>query len=435
MVAAHLLRRVFLLSALLLFAASIPAQQGGQQGGGGGGGKGGTGGGTSGGAQGSGQTTGSTTTPTTRTPQTTNQTQPGVNPNAGRQQQQMPFISGMVAMEDGSPLPIGVVIERICNGNKIKESHVSSGGQFSFQVGANTSMLMDASDSGWGSFGVPGASSQQGANMASLLGTGSTTALLGCELRADLPGYRSSTVILTGSQLMGRVIDVGTIVLHPIAKVQGTTVSLTSLRAPKDAKKALERGDKALKKAKLGEAETSFRDAVSIYPSYAAAWFSLGRIYQEQNRTQDARLAFSRARESDPNFVLPYVELARLAAVERNWKETAELTDHAVTLNPLDIPDGFFLNSLANYNLKNFDAAERSALKAQRLDSTHRLPLGHLILASILRQKQDLTGEAEQLRSYLKYAPQSSSAGQVQARLQELEKVIGPAATKEKSHQ
>jgi hypothetical protein len=82
--------------------------------------------------------------------------------------------------------------------------------------------------------------------------------------------------------------------------------------------------------------------------------------------------------------------------------------------------------------LKNFDAAERSARKAQRLDSLHRLPLGHLILASILRQKQDLAGEAEQLRFYLKYAPQSTNAGQVQARLAELEKVVDPLAAKEK---
>jgi len=201
---------------------------------------------------------------------------------------------------------------------------------------------------------------------------------MGCELRADLPGYRSSSVILTGSQLMGRVLDVGTIVLYPIAKVQGTTVSISSLQAPKDAKKAMERGDKALRKAKLGEAETSFRDAVSIYPGYASAWFSLGRIYLEQNRAQDARLAFTTAQEADPNFVLPYVELARLAAMEKNWQQAADLTSRAITLNPLDIPDGFFLNSLANYNLKNFDAAERSARKAQRLDSLHRLPLATL---------------------------------------------------------
>jgi len=70
---------------------------------------------------------------------------------------------------------MGVVIERICGGSKIKESHVSSGGQFSFQVGANTSMLLDASDSGWGGIGMPGTSSQQPAGTASPFGVNATT--------------------------------------------------------------------------------------------------------------------------------------------------------------------------------------------------------------------------------------------------------------------
>jgi len=340
----------------------------------------------------------------------------------------MPFISGVVVMEDGTPVPIGVVIERICGGNKTKESHVGSNGQFSFQVGSNTAMMMDASDSGWGEFASPGVPGMRSPEISSAFGMRGSSDLNGCELKADLPGYRSSTVILTGSQFMGRVVDVGTIVLHPISKVLGTTVSATNLRAPKAAKKAMERGDKALKKDKLEEAEKNLQAAVEIYPAYAAAWFTLGRIYQRQQRTEDARLAFSKARDADSSYVLPYVELARLAALEKKWEEVAELTDRALALNPLDIPDGFFLNSLAYYNLKNLDAAERSARKAQRLDSLHRLPLGHLILASILQHKQDFAGEAEQLQYYLKYAPQASNAGQIRARLQELEKANGAIA-------
>jgi len=295
--------------------------------------------------------------------------------------------------------------------------------------------MMDASDSGWGNPDMPGSAGMRTSGSPSAFGMGSSSSLMGCELRADLPGYRSSSIILTGSQLMGRVVDVGTIVLHPISKVQGTTVSLTSLQAPKDAKKAMERGEKALRKEKLGEAETNLQNAVAIYPAYATAWFTLGRIYQYQNRTQDARLAFSKAREADGNFVLPYVELARLAAMERKWQEAADLTDRALALNPLDIPDGFFLNSVAYYNLKNLDAAERSARKAQRLDSLHRLPLEHLILAYILRQKRDFSGEAAQLRDYLKYAPQASNVEEVRVRLQELEKVVSPVATKEQPQQ
>jgi len=43
-------------------------------------------------------------------------------------------------------------------------------------------------------------------------------------------------------------------------------------------------------------------------------------------------------------------------------------------------------------------------------------------LAGILNKKRDLAGEVEQLRCYLKYAPQAVDAAQVRARLQDLEK-------------
>ncbi len=428
MIRLRILSSFLLWSTLVLFAPSLSAQQGQKPGGGGSGG--GSTGGSAGGSTGSGGTTGNTSTPG-RTTQTPTPTQPGLNPNQGRQRQPMPFISGEVVMEDGSDLPMGVVIERICNGRKIKESHVSSNGHFSFQIGANISMVMDASDSGWGGIGVPGSPGAQALGSSSSSGMGFPSELAGCELRADLVGYRSSAILLTGSLLMGRVVDVGTIVLHPIAKVQGTTVSMTSLQAPKNAKKSMDRAKKALRKQKLDEAEKNLKAAVDTYPAYADAWFALGQIYQKQSRTEDARAAYSNARDADSNFVLPYVELARLAVMDRNWQEAADLTDHAIALNPLDIPDGFFLNSLANFNLRHFDVAERSARKAQRLDSLHRLPVGHLILASILGQRQDYAGEVEQLQDYLKYAPQASNAAQVRARLEELEKITGTVADKQ----
>jgi tetratricopeptide (TPR) repeat protein len=105
------------------------------------------------------------------------------------------------------------------------------------------------------------------------------------------------------------------------------------------AKKAMERSGKALQKRRSRRLRKNLQAAVEIYPAYATAWFTLGRIYQQQRRAEDARLAFSKAVEADANYVLPYVELARLAALERKWEEVADLTDRAIALNPLDIPE------------------------------------------------------------------------------------------------
>jgi hypothetical protein len=68
--------------------------------------------------------------------------------------------------------------------------------------------------------------------------------LIGCEIRAALPGFRSDLVNLIGRRSFDNP-DVGTIVLHRLGNVEGTTISVTSLRAPKDARKAFEKGTEA----------------------------------------------------------------------------------------------------------------------------------------------------------------------------------------------
>ncbi len=58
--------------------------------------------------------------------------------------------------------------------------------------------------------------------------------MMNCELRAVMAGFRSDAVNLFNKQLADNP-DVGAIVLHRIAGVEGTSVSATSAMAPKDA--------------------------------------------------------------------------------------------------------------------------------------------------------------------------------------------------------
>lgn len=340
------------------------------------------------------------------------------NPDPQFRRQQTIFISGSVVQDDGSPPPMGAVIERVCGGATTKEAYVSPNGSFGFQIGANNNVLADASDSS----PVPNSDPFESSRGSSFSGTGfgGPLRLVGCELRAQLGGFRSSVLLLDGKTSTG-VLDVGTIVIYPAVKIQGTTVSATSLSAPKEAKKAFERAERALRKKDLEDAEKNLDHAVGSFPKYAAAWYLLGVIREQGHRDDEARDAFSKSLEADGNYVRPYVGLARLAAMVTNWQEVAALTDHALELNALDLPDGYYLNSLANFNLNKIDAAERSALKLQRLDSTHRFPGVHLILAGICRSKHDNAGEAEQLRTYLKYAPQAQDADKVRSRIHVLD--------------
>ena len=77
---------------------------------------------------------------------------------------------------------------------------------------------------------------------------------------------------------------------------------------------------------------------------------------------------------------------------------------------------------MANYNLKNYEAAEKSALEAQKLDTKHTMPKVNHLLGILLAERRDFTGAAEQMRSYLKFAPAAQDAGDVRGQLAELEK-------------
>jgi len=337
-------------------------------------------------------------------------------------------VVGSVVMDDGSPAPATTAIERVCFGRTRKEARVDASGAFGFRVGGNNVVVEDATES---------ARPDQSGSGSSQFSGGSTRSdpslwagITGCELRAALPGHRSSVIYLKGAESIGQ-IDVGTLVLQPLSKVTGTTVSLTTLKAPKAAKKAYERAEKELRQDNPDRAEKHLQEAVAAFPRFAEAWYALGLIHEQRRRVEDARGMFVRAIEADDKFVSPYVELARLAGAERKWQEVADLTDRALALNPLDIPEGLYFNALANYNLLRPEAAEQSARKAQRLDTQHRYPNAHLLLAQILGQRQDHAGEAEQLRSFLQYAPSSPSAAGARERLEELDRTAGPLARKE----
>jgi len=327
-----------------------------------------------------------------------------------------PFIIGSVVMSDGTPLPTGVVIERVCSGQAKREAYVDVNGNFSFQLGAGY-VLPDASDPGQLSTSDPG-----GSVFGSMTGNAARmpVAYADCELRAQLGGYRSTSIRLDPSRLMGQA-DVGTIVLRPIARAPGITVSVTELSAPGKAKKSLQKAEAAIRRNEWQRAQEDLREALRSSPGFAPAWLRLGQVLEQTCRNDEAREAFSKAIAADANFVPPYVELARLAAQDRSWQEAADLAEYAAQLNPLDFPAAFYLDGMANLYLGRLDAAENSVHKAQRIDSQNRLPQTHLLLASILHRKKDHAAEIIQLRDYLRLAPHAADAEMVRSQLQVLE--------------
>ena len=367
---------------------------------------------------------------------------PGLDP---RQQQQIPemvrpiFISGKVMLEDGTPPQESVVIERVCSGNARPEGYTDSKGRFSFEVGRNQGMFSDASygndrdpfsNASSGGFGsAPGGGRTMGGGGGSnpMARQQMERELMGCDIVAKLAGYRSEAVSMAGRRSMDNP-DIGTIVLRRIANVEGLATSMTTLMAPKDARKAYDKGRELMKKNKLAEAQKELDKAVELHPKFAIAWFELGRLHLTANKTDEAKAAFGKALEADPKYVNPYMPLSQMAAGALKWEEAAELTGKLIRLNPVDFPQAFLINGVANYNLKKYDEAEKSAQEAVKMDAQHRMPKAHHLLGALLAEKGELEPAANQLRNYLKFSPQAGDADGVRKMITEIESRLGANA-------
>jgi tetratricopeptide (TPR) repeat protein len=301
------------------------------------------------------------------------------------------FLYGKVVMPDGTTPPNQVVIERICvGGNARPQTYADSHGNFSFQIGQTQDMLPDATVSRGSP--TPGTTNNS---------QSSTFNLSNCDLRASLAGYRSDVVSLAGRRSMDDG-NVGTIFLHRLGNVEGLTTSATSALAPKDARKAFEKGLEAVKKSKVDEAQADFQKATELYPRYASAWFELGRAYEHREHLTEARDAFAKAIAADSKYVNPYEHLYVIAMKEQKWEDVASITQQVMRLNPYEFPLSVYYNAVANLQLGKFDVAEKSAREAASMESATKNPKINYILGVILIQKQDYKGAAEYLRTYLK---------------------------------
>jgi tetratricopeptide (TPR) repeat protein len=389
--------------------------------------KGGTG--TSAGGTTTGSSTTTTTAPTTRPTLPTTTTPP---PTQSTQPPQTIFLSGRVMMEDGSAPSESVVIERVCSGSPHSEGYTDSKGYFSIRLGEqNNGVMHDASeDMTSGSMGNPSTFNSVANPSVTSRSQFGENRYFDCDLRARLAGYRSQSISLANRRPMDTP-DIGVILLHRLGASEGTTVSAVALAAPKEARKAYEKGLEALKKHKPEDAVRDFQKTVEIYPKHAAAWIELGHYRLAQNDTVEARAYFQKAVEADPKYAAPYMELAAIEYKAEHWPVLLELTDKIIQLDSFDYPQAHFLNALANYRLSNFDAAEKSAREALRLDTRKQYVATMHLLGVILAQKQDYPGAAEQLKAYLKEAPQASDVATVKGQLAQVERVL---AAKQQEH-
>lgn len=331
------------------------------------------------------------------------------------------LVSGKVAIDDGTPLPDPAAIQSVCQGRTHIEAYTDSRGRFSFQIKSpsinrNDAITHDATDSSSTML------VRESLDTATKDANQMYTFLRDCQLRAVVPGFTSSIVeMMSKSRDIGPA-EVGTLTLHRMTQVEGLTISATTAQAPHNARKQYDKGRELEKKAQWDAALTSFQKAVAEYPNYAVAWLEMGRVQDQKGDTSGARKSLHQALAVDSKFVSPYHELAEIAAREGRWREVVDATDQLLKLNPVNFPHDWWLNAVGYYDLKNFDAAAKSATHGLETDTQHEIPRLEYLLGMALVQKHEFASGVEHMRTYIRLAPNALDVELVRKQADEIER-------------
>jgi hypothetical protein len=302
------------------------------------------------------------------------------------------ILQGTVVMEDGSPPPKTVGLERLCS----DENQGSEPGPITNKKGEYVwRMVMDR---------------------------GSTRV---CKIHAVLPGYQSTQFDVTGSFITENFHNANSVVTIPplvlVATVHDPKVIVISdAGVPSKSLKPWKAAMKALDAKDYAEADRQLQEAMSLSPKFASGWNTLGLVYGNEKKFAESRDAYQHAIESDPKFLPPYVSLDRLCIRMKDWQCAAKDTDDllAADVKKLYTAEAYMHQAVARLELKDLPGAESSIHESVRLDPAHKNPREEYVLGRILEAKGDFPGASEHMLKYLELAPSAADADQIRTYMQ-----------------
>jgi Flp pilus assembly protein TadD len=305
------------------------------------------------------------------------------------------FIRGQVELPDGSPAPSDTSVQMRCVGQSDFTDEVDSSGNFSFYFTAISPEAMTGPRRYGIKFGV----------------------YVNCQLQAMANGHYSDLKVLSGNDSMGNFLA-GTIVLKPKGDREGsTTVSVTNLQAPKPARKAYSAGLQYMQDRKWKQARKQLEKAVAEYPDYTAAWHELGRVCEELKQDEEAVGAYEKAISLDSHYLPPTVRLAAMDYKLGRWKSVLERTGRVIHLNPVDFPDAYFYNAVANFQFQDWPRTELASREAIRLGTHQNHPQVVHILGMSLAQQGRLEEALTELERFLEIWPEASERPMVERQI------------------
>ena len=153
----------------------------------------------------------------------------------------------------------------------------------------------------------------------------------------------------------------------------------------------------------------------------------LGILYDFERMFAQARAAYEKAIEADPKMLAPYVALTRLMITNKDW---AGVTKTTAAFFPVDknriFAEMYAHQAVAQYNLKDFAAAEASANEALNPKAKQPFVRAEYILGRILEAKGDTAGAKQHMSHYLELVTAVEDAPTIKAHIDQIGKPGAP---------
>ncbi len=322
-------------------------------------------------------------------------------------------LAGKILLENGQPPQDLIQVEFVCNGRITQQTLTTSDGSFAFDVGGprNDDWLdpgVGGSNNGALESVVKVADPGGRVNLDEVPSMGhGQVSLAGCEVRAaPRPGLSSEVIQLRTRSAFDNP-EIGIIVLRSLADPGATRVSLSTLRAPKEARKAFEKATRELasEKPNTNKISKELQRALQKYPEFSAAWDMLGRVQMSRGDKKAARESFERAIAEEPKFIEPYLAMAQIAVEESDWEETLKWASRILELDEA-LSQALMWHGLSSFYLERYGPAEESLSRLYHTAGNDReYPFGLLPLGVIHAMQGEIPDAASEFRLYLDLMP------------------------------
>ncbi len=169
---------------------------------------------------------------------------------------------------------------------------------------------------------------------------------------------------------------------------------------------------------RISKAARSLEKLIEEFPSFYIGYIDLGMMLVAQQETDRAMGLFQRAQALRPDHSWAYAGLGMALNAKGDHQSAVEPLRKAVEIDPNSVSAQFELGQ-ASFKLGDSDQALECFRRVVRLDPKFN-PMAYKIMSSIYINKQDATGAASQLETYLNEFPDAPDRDKVERILEKL---------------